>query len=120
MKESWLRRVLKWTGAGRPGRSVSGAQPSLDRVDLHDKVHDLNSAQLCRAWRISFLAVISARTASELEDLAKERRRYLDELELRNPSGFRAWMETSPAASSDPEPYLLHHAKREKRGHGSS
>lgn len=120
MKESWMRRALTWLGAERPETSLPDAQHALDRVNLHDRVRDLNSAQLCRAWRISFLAAISARTPSALEDLASKRRMYLEELELRNPAGFRAWLDTAPAASSDPEPYLLHHADREKRGYGLS
>ena len=119
MKDSWFRRALKWIGAGRSGVSFPDAQHSHKGIDLHDRVRDLNSAQLCRAWRISFLAVISAKTASELEELAQKRRSYLDELELRNPAGFRAWLEASPTASSDPEPYVLD-SNRERRRFGLS
>lgn len=112
MKESWLRRVARWTGAGRPELSAPGVQPVQGRDDLHDRVRNLNSAQLCRAWRISFLAVISAKTASELEAVVQKRRLYLEEMETRNPAGFQAWLDSRPPASSDPEPYLLHPASR--------
>ncbi|GAB3546337.1 hypothetical protein GCM10027404_06570 [Arthrobacter tumbae] len=108
MNESWLRRALRWVGVGRPEDTLPGAQPSPEDSDIHERVTKLNSAQLCRAWRISFLAVISAKTATELDELAQKRRLYLEEMEFRNPAGFAFWLASSPAASSDPEPYLLH------------
>lgn len=108
MNESWFRRVFRWVGAGRSEATLPGVQPHVERADINERVRHLNSAQLCRAWRISFLAVISAKTAAELEELARKRRLYLEEMESRNPAGFACWLASSPAASSDPEPYLLH------------
>lgn len=119
MKKSWLRRALRWVGAGRPEASIPGAQSRQDGNDHEGRIRNLSSAQLCRAWRISFLAIVSAKSESELEELAQKRRLYLEELEVRNPAGFRAWLETSPAASSDPEPYLLNRVNSERRRFGS-
>lgn len=110
MKKGWLRRALRWIDAGRQEEFLPAARPAPETDDLQNRIHNLNSAQLCRGWRVSFLAVVSAKSEAELELLARKRRLYLDELERRNPAGFRAWLESSPGASSDPEPYLLDEA----------
>lgn len=119
MKQSWLRRALRRAGAGRSGASSPGAQSRPDSNGLRETIQTLTSAQLCRAWRVSFLSIVSAKSWNELEELAEKRRLYLEEMEMRDPTGFRAWLEASPAASSDLEPYLTRRSNSERRRFGS-
>lgn len=120
MKEGWIRRALRWLDAGRPESNFPAARSSPgDQDDPYTDAPKLTSAQLCRAWRVSFLAVVRAGTPAELEALAAKRRAYLDELEKRNPRGFQAWLDTAPGASSDPEPYLLDEYDSDRRGSGA-
>ncbi|MHA7245731.1 hypothetical protein [Arthrobacter tecti] len=103
-----LLQAFRWLGAGLREESLPEARTApAEATDLSERVRRLNTAQLCRAWRVSFLAVISAKTEQELEQLTQKRRFYLEELERRNPRGFASWLNSNPRASSDPEPYLL-------------
>jgi hypothetical protein len=67
----------------------------------------LSVEELCRVWRESAAALRDTTDARDTETVAEVRRICLDELERRNPDGFRRWMETD--ATSDPEPFVLQH-----------
>lgn len=66
----------------------------------------LSTAELCRAWRVSYLKLQNARVPEALEDAAELRRRYLDELARRQPEGFRRWLGDGARAASDPSRYI--------------
>lgn len=61
--------------------------------------------QLCWAWRVSYGQLAHA-PGHKLDRLALQRRRYLDELERRNPTGFAAWLGSGARAPSNPARYI--------------
>lgn len=64
----------------------------------------VSTAQLCLAWRGSYLAVATARDSVVLQQLSGTRQTYLDELERRNPAGFRRWINDGARAAGNPAP----------------
>jgi hypothetical protein len=125
---TFARRYAGWLGRAR------GAAPSLDEVAgalayaspelvaLHvpsspvtafspdpepdPEVEALTDEQLCRQWRASYTAVVTAGTAAEMERLAARRQHLLDELDRRHRLGFTAWLASSPRSAGNPLPYL--------------
>jgi hypothetical protein len=66
----------------------------------------LPTQDLCWEWRRSYLAVTRASRPDELMQIAALRAAYLDELERRDPTGFRRWLDSGARAASDPGRYL--------------
>jgi hypothetical protein len=66
----------------------------------------LTDVQLGRAWRSSHAGLGRARTAAELARLCAVRRRQLDEMERRNPSGFHRWIGSGSWVTGDSAPFL--------------
>lgn len=66
----------------------------------------LSTAELCHAWRVSYLLLNGTRSPEQLEDAAELRRRYLDELADRDPEGFRRWLDDGARAAGDPSHYV--------------
>ncbi|HYH32708.1 MAG TPA: hypothetical protein VD903_20230 [Pseudonocardia sp.] len=62
--------------------------------------------ELCRAWRISYLVLENTRDAARLAEVAAARRAYLDELDRRDPHGFRRWLDDGARAAGDPARYI--------------
>ncbi len=126
------RRYVRWLG------SVRDAAPTLDQVAgalayaspelvaLHaptphvgtatpdPEVTALTDEQLCRQWRASYTAVVTARTGAEKQRLAEHRQHLLDELDRRNRFAFMNWLSSSPRSAGNPLPYL--HGRRAPRG----
>lgn len=67
----------------------------------------LPTPDLCWEWRRSYLAVIRASKPDELIRIVALRAAYLDELERRDPPGFRRWLDSGARAASDPGRYLI-------------
>jgi hypothetical protein len=67
---------------------------------------DLPDEQLFNAWQLSYVLLQHARTTPDRIALVTIRQRYLDELERRNPDGFRLWMANGARAASNPRRYL--------------
>ena len=62
---------------------------------------------LCLAWRTSYVRLRRLQRAHQdhrVADLARQRGRYLDELERRHPEGSGAWIANGAGASTDPTP----------------
>jgi hypothetical protein len=66
----------------------------------------LPTPALCWEWRRSYLAVVRASEPAELTRIVALRAAYLDELERRDPTGFRRWLDSGARAASDPGRYL--------------
>lgn len=64
-----------------------------------------SDGHLCWAWRVSYGQLAHAH-GHHLEQLALQRRHYLDELERRHPTGFAAWISHGARAPSNPARYL--------------
>jgi hypothetical protein len=58
----------------------------------------MSTAQLCWAWRLSYLQIQRATCGAELERLAQLRRGYLEELERRDHQAFASWLPSARAA----------------------
>lgn len=67
---------------------------------------ELPDEQLFNAWQLSYVLLQHARTTRDRIALVTIRQRYLDELERRNPAGFRLWMANGARAASNPRRYL--------------
>lgn len=106
--------VLAVLGHRRLRASARSGAPAGTLEDAADEVPGLLSAdpttlstpELCRAWRLSYLQLRDARVPEALDDASELRRRYLDELDRRQPEGFRRWLDDGARAGSDPSPYI--------------
>jgi hypothetical protein len=66
----------------------------------------LSTADLCLAWRRSYLAMSGMPAGTALGDLVTQRQSMLDELERRDPAGFHRWLDAGARAGGDPGRYL--------------
>lgn len=91
------------------GNGPSTAHLSIDSSPLLIMAaSDLTTAELCSAWRTSFLVLGGLRGGDHagLARLVNSRQRYLDELEIRDPAGFSRWLAAGAGPGSDPSKYL--------------
>jgi hypothetical protein len=95
----WRRR-----GRLRADPALPGGPPALalDEEDLTG----LTNAQLGREWRRSHSGLLHARTTDELSLVCRLRRRQLDEIERRDPDGFRRWVDSGCWVRGDSVPFL--------------
>jgi hypothetical protein len=73
---------------------------------LPDDAATATTFQLCRAWRVSYLMLDNTPDPVRLAEIASIRRAYLDELDRRDPDGFRRWIEDGARAAGDPARYI--------------
>jgi hypothetical protein len=66
----------------------------------------LSNAELGREWRLSHMRLVNSRTADELGRLCGLRRLQLDEIERRDPAGFRRWLDSGSWVRGDSAPFL--------------
>lgn len=98
--------------AGRPAASDVHTEPTVVQPAVAtpavaaDDLRDLSDAELCRAWRRSFLALMSAADPAGHEVVVLHRQALLDEMEQRDPAGLQAWLSSGARAASGPERYL--------------
>lgn len=101
-----------------PSGPVSSQEP--DAVDATpEPAPDLTGwtdHELALAWRSSFLRLQRLQETHQsvgVNAVARERGRYLDELERRHPTGFSAWIASGARAPSDPSRFMgLRHQTR--------
>ena len=92
---------LLWTRRKHVTPAV-GQAAAPDRYPLAT----LSNAQLAREWRTSYAALVAARDPRSLELICALRRRQLDEIERRAPSGFHRWIESGSWVRGDSAPFL--------------
>lgn len=104
-----LVRRVRPQALGAPYSELACAEPppepasaSLPDVD----VAGMTTAELCQAWRRSFLLLDSASSTLERSRIVGCRQLYLDELERRCPSGLRAWLASGARAAGSPQRYV--------------
>ena len=95
-------------GSATPDLEVVGGASALEqRVPaLVAILGALDDAELCLAWRRSFVLLNEAASPQEKLVVVTLRERYLEELQRRNPSGVSRWLESGARASGNPLPYL--------------
>jgi hypothetical protein len=109
----WLVRRLSRRFRSRDWQQPTYPQGSLEPhpqpapVPLPKvEVRDMTTADLCQAWRRSFLLLCSATSILERTRIVGCRQLYLDELERRSPRGLRAWLDSGARAAGSPERYV--------------
>jgi hypothetical protein len=89
-----------------PGPSgVTGSFP-LGAAWLERPTTSMDDATLCFAWRVSFVALQQPMSLFSRLQIVGRRQELLDELERRNPGGFRAWLASGARAAADPSKYI--------------
>ena len=69
----------------------------------------MSNPELCRAWRRTTASLRSGTTGHDRTEqvrLVVVREHYLDELERRDPLGFRRWLAVDAGPDLDPTPYI--------------
>ncbi len=89
----------RWRRPDRPGDTGAGPAAGAELTNLSD-------AQLGREWRLSHALLAQAHTSTELDWLCALRRRQLDEMERRNPTGFQRWIGSGCWVTGDSAPFL--------------
>lgn len=92
---------LLWTRRWRPRRVTE--QPV---VEERSSLAMLSNAQLAHEWHVSYTALTMARDPGSLELIYGLRRRQLDEIERRAPSGFHRWISSGSWVRGDSAPFL--------------
>jgi hypothetical protein len=93
------RQVTEYADLPRLIQSAAGTSAGST------KQSPLSVEELCRVWRESAAAIHRTTDARDRETVAEVRRLCLDELERRNPDGFRRWLDAG--APADPGAFLL-------------
>jgi len=103
-----VRRLSsKPSAAITDGRNGTGTRFDDRSGSPTPTVETMAPAELCMAWRRSFVELQRTGSVETMATIADFRRQLLDELERRNPGGFEQWMASGARAPSDPARYLL-------------
>ncbi|OIJ27638.1 hypothetical protein UG56_006430 [Nocardioides luteus] len=87
----------------------------VDPVDALSVTDALTDADLCRAWRSSYVALDRAADPSEKLRAVEIREVILDELGRRDASGLEAWFRSGARAAGWPDRYLRGVEPRQSR-----
>jgi len=108
----------RWRAESPPGQPIDiPLSPTMDieepaRTQVVEPypadVRELDDAQLCLAWRRSYVRLETERGAAARLAIVEQRQCYLDELQRRHGTAFQAWLESGARASGNPLPYLKH------------
>jgi len=117
----WARgQCRRWSPtapAGQPkqpaaGRDAVPSEPCLEIVPRGEapgprvSPAELGLAELCWAWRRSYVRLQRCRSVHEIAQVVTQRQQVLDELERRNPGGLSAWLDSGARAAGDPTRYV--------------
>ena len=105
-----VRRLRPARSSPRPAKPDQPAPPEpvaetgqAAALEIPDRIED---ADLCLAWRSSFVALQRATTVESRLRIVLVRALYLDELERSNPAAFVDWLSASPRAATSPRASL--------------
>ena len=121
----WLRR---WWDDGRSPVGSPGMTPAVRSLGAHEAVAagelpgaavisagslppadvlaGLDDAQLCLAWRRSFLPLTACDDAAAQLRIVRLRQTYLDELTRRHPAEMARWLDSGARAAGNPMRFL--------------
>ena len=94
---------LLWTRRRRPRRVPE--RPVVVEEE-GSSLATLSIAQLAHEWHVSYTALTMVRDPGSLELIYGLRRRQLDEIERRAPSGFHRWISSGSWVRGDSAPFL--------------
>jgi hypothetical protein len=89
---------------GRAGRSATESVSVC--LDTGDDLAALSDAELAQVWHQSHALLARTAGRAELERVCALRRRLLDEIERRDPAGFRRWFAGGGWIRADSVPFL--------------
>jgi hypothetical protein len=89
---------------GPAGRSATGSVSVC--LDPGDDLTALSDAELAQVWHQSHALLARTTGRAELERVCALRRRLLDEIERRDPAGFRRWFAGGGWIRADSVPFL--------------
>lgn len=89
-----------------PEPSMSTRSSLLGAAWMERPTTSMDDATLCFAWRVSFVALQQPLSLFSRLQIVGRRQELLDELERRNPRGFRAWLASGARAAADPSKYI--------------
>jgi hypothetical protein len=92
--------------ATAPEAAVPPAPVELVEESDFDVPDLMSDADLCHAWRSSFVALQRASSPESRLRVVRMRALYLDELERRAGPAVRAWLDSGARAASDPGRFL--------------
>jgi hypothetical protein len=108
----WPALVRRLRPSKSSTRTTKRDQPALPdpvadaghaALEIPDRIED---ADLCLAWRSSFVAMQRATTLESRLRVVLIRALYLDEMERSNPAAFVDWLSASPRAATSPRASL--------------
>jgi hypothetical protein len=91
------------------GSPVPGSSPGAMRGDgllRGSRTADLDTAELCRLWRVTFWMVRDLRAPARTLHVVELRHEVLDELERRHPGEVRRWLDSGRHGADGPSRYL--------------
>lgn len=91
-----------------PTASEPGALPDIpvEAATFTPAVKALDDGGICRAWHDSYQWLEGAHAPALQAYVVALRQAYLDELDLRNPAGLEAWLNSHPRPRGGPDKYL--------------
>jgi hypothetical protein len=93
-----------------PQRAVVSATDQQDEpIDLattHETVRTMTDAELCQAWRSSFVALQRVRSPHVRGLIVQTRQVLLDEIDARHPAGLQAWLASGAQAAGGPDRFI--------------
>ena len=75
-------------------------------VVTHESVRQMSDAELCHAWRRSFVALQRVRGLRVRGLVVQTRQLLLDEFEARYPAGLQAWLGSGARAAGGPDRFI--------------
>ena len=75
-------------------------------VTSQDLVREMTDAEICHAWRNTFVKLQDARGLHLRAALVQVRQLLLDEIEARHPAGLQAWLASGARAAGGPDRFI--------------
>ena len=91
---------------GKTPSATDGAADPTSLVVTHAQVRQMSDAELCRAWRRSFVALQQARGLQLRALVVQTRQLLLDEVDARHPAGLQAWLGSGASPAGGPDRFI--------------
>jgi hypothetical protein len=99
------------SGSTAPGQAAAvrhepEVAEEIPPVVTTKEVQRMTDAELCLAWRRSFVTLRSTRSPARRAGVVSLRQEILDEMEFRHPVGLRVWLHSGARAAGGPDRFL--------------
>jgi hypothetical protein len=101
-------------GSTAPGQAVAARHEpeeaeepeAIPQIVTTNEVQRMTDAELCLAWRRSFVTLMSTHNLARRAGVVSLRQAILDEMEFRHPVGLRVWLHSGARAAGGPDRFL--------------